>query len=642
MPLRLGSEPLFPVLDSYSARQPIAWNGAFFVQHSLALVNRELTLALLDTPTFTNRFDLHIDHYEAALPALRNEARFAPLASRMSASTDTPAVTVRHRWPPEFSRPDNGKLVLIQPWEFGSLPRHWVSAIERGADEIWVPSQFVRDSYITSGVPIEKMFVVPNGVNTDVFHPGKGTGNWELGTQKSHSPLSTLHSPLYKFLFVGGTIARKGIDILLDAYDRAFTAQDPVVLIVKDFGTDSFYANQGAGALIQALQAKPNGARIVYLNEDMSEVELAGLYVSCDCLVHPYRGEGYGLPIAEAMACGKPAIVTDYGAALDFANASNSYLIPAEAQRMTEKRVGNMPTVDYPFWANPNREALSELLRHVVAHPDEAQAKGIQAAQDIAAKHTWRHAAQIANERLAALCENIEKEKRRKGEEETQSTMPSSLILHPSSLPLGLGGLSMSGGLNLPGSFSVPGMLAAGEMYEERKQAALETARRGAWQQAVDALDACLIERPDDWDVVNALAVACHRMGDTPRALELLHQGVAASPNSRDFHHNLGFVLLSEGQPEEALENVLLALAMTPDDSSLRRTVERAQTAVLHKARTLLRNVPNKQRATIKRSSAYRELMDRYDRANQALGVGCRALGKKSAPNTQHLSLSCA
>ena len=46
------------------------------------------------------------------------------------------------------------------------------------------------------------------------------------------------------FLFVGGTIARKGIDILLDAYTSQFTADDDVCLVIKDFGTDSFYKGQ--------------------------------------------------------------------------------------------------------------------------------------------------------------------------------------------------------------------------------------------------------------------------------------------------------------------------------------------------------------------------------------------------------------
>lgn len=302
-------------------------------------------------------------------------------------------------------------------------------------DEVWVPSQFVRDTYITSGVDGGKVVVVPNGVNTRQFHPHAAP----FALEKAEvSPSS------FKFLFVGGTIARKGIDVLLDAYDRAFTAKDPVVLIIKDFGTDSFYANQGASLLIRALQAKPNGAKIVYLNHDMTEAEIAGLYAACDCLVHPYRGEGYGLPIAEAMACGKPTIVTDFGAALDFANPSNAYLIPADTQRMTEKKVGDMATVDYPFWANPNRDALTELLRHVVANRDEANAKGAQAARDIAARHTWEQAAQIASARIQAQHTGYNVQ--------AQSEM---------ALPMGLGNIGL-GGLRL-GNTGLGGIQPVGQ-----------------------------------------------------------------------------------------------------------------------------------------------------------------------------------
>ncbi len=141
---------------------------------------------------------------------------------------------------------------------------------------------------------------------------------------------------------------------------------------------------------------------------------------------------------------------------------------------------------------------------------------------------------------------------------------------------------------------------------------------------------------------------ACRRVlpnGDKTRALELLHQGIAASPNTRDFHHNLGFILLAEGQPEEALENVLLAFAATPDDPNLRRTVERAQTAVLQKARKLLRGVPDRQRAAVKRAPAYRSLMERYERAEEAIkGTGNREQGTEEQDHssliTHHSSLS--
>jgi tetratricopeptide (TPR) repeat protein len=589
MPLKIASQ-----------KQGVLWNGSFFVHHSLALVNRELTLALLEERAFSDRFDLGIAHYEAPTFTPDVDPRFAALASREHVTPQDVRVTVRHRWPPEFTRPDSGKLVLIQPWEFGSLPRPWVQNIALSVDEMWVPSTFVRESYLRSGVPGSKVVVVPNGVNLQRFHPNVTPYDFAANPKTQH-----LRPDTYKFLFVGGTIARKGVDALLDAYDHSFTAQDNVTLIIKDFGANSFYANQGAAKLIQALQEKPGAPDLVYLTDDLSEAEIAALYAASDCLVHPYRGEGYGLPIAEAMACGKPTIVTGYGAALDFANERNSYLIPAELQRLPEKQISGMETVDYPFWAEPNRNALGALLQRVVSEREEAAARGAQAAADIAARHTWADAARIAVARLVALADEA-------AANTVHISLPQGLgVLGQTGLSRGFSGLSIAG--------QSPGLRALGEMYEDRKQAALEETRAGDWQNAAEELEACLIERPDDWDTINALAVVRFRQGQNERAEDLLRRGIASAPNPRDFCHNLAFLLLARDNPEEALEYALQALEYTPEQADIRRTVERASEAILKKARQLLRRTPEKQRAKAKRSPEYRALMEAYQRAETVL-----------------------
>lgn len=207
----------------------------------------------------------------------------------------------------------------------------------------------------------------------------------------------------FKFLFVGGTIFRKGIDVLLDAYTAAFRRSDDVCLVIKDMGVGTFYQGQTAEARIAELQADPEAPEIEYLQQTLSSEQLAGLYSTCDCLAHPYRGEGFGLPIAEAMASGLCVIVTGMCAALDFCDESNAYLIPAERRYFSKNAVGDMETVDTPWLAEPDANALRNLLRFVVEHPEEARLKGQIACEHIRQHFTWNHAVEAAERRLLEL-----------------------------------------------------------------------------------------------------------------------------------------------------------------------------------------------------------------------------------------------
>jgi tetratricopeptide (TPR) repeat protein len=468
----------------------------------------------------------------------------------MAAHPSNPSITVRHRWPADFTRPASGKLVLIQPWEFGSMPKSWVEGIAANVDEVWVPSHFVREEYLGSGVPGSKVVVVPNGVNTDRFHPA--VAPCTLPTAKG-----------FKFLFVGGTIARKGIDVLLDAYVRAFSAADDVTLVIKDFGANSFYAGQDASALIAAVKALPNAPEIVHLTEDVSEDGIAGLYAACDALIHPYRGEGYGLPIAEAMACGKPTVVTNFGAALDFANTSNSYLIPARKTVLDQTHIGDLELVDLAWWAEPDRVALATTLRHLYQNPEEARATGARAAAEIAANHTWAHAAAIAAERLVRLA---------------------SAATFSVSTPTG--------------------------NYEAAKQEAITLARSANWLQAIELIERIGAEADTDWDLRNVLGVAMFRSGRGEEALEVLRHGVETAPEPRDFHHNLAFVLLESGDHRGALTHALAAAEASPDNAEIARTVERACQAAVREARGIRKKLSHGGVRSAKHDVGYRELME--------------------------------
>ncbi len=157
-------------------------------------------------------------------------------------------------------------------------------------------------------------------------------------------------------------------------------------------GVGTFYQGQTAQADIAQVGRLPHAPAIEYIAEELSDEQMAGLYRACDVVVQPYRGEGFCLPAAEAMASGKPLIVTGRGPVLDYATDETAYLLTSTVVPFDSKRVGEVETVDTPFWASPNQDMLRLLLRHVYEHPDEARERGARAREHVRGRLTWAQA----------------------------------------------------------------------------------------------------------------------------------------------------------------------------------------------------------------------------------------------------------
>jgi glycosyltransferase involved in cell wall biosynthesis len=356
---RIAAEHLSNLLGRPAVRVPVAWEGSQFVYHSLAHVNREVCRELIAS----EQVELRVVPYERHQFDASADPRLRPVEQRILAPLRRPpAVHVRHQWPPNFTPPADGAWVMIQPWEFGGLPAEWVAPMRDQVDEIWVPSSWVRDCYIRSGVPGDKVAVIPNGVDLNLYRPDGP--RYPLKTRKR-----------FKFLFVGGPIMRKGIDVLLETYTETFTDQDDVCLVLKTLGSTSFYGGSGVEQALDRIRALPNSPAIEHISPDLTDAEVASLYRASDALVHPYRGEGFGMPIAEAMASGLPVIVTGDGAALDFCDVSNGYLIPARRVGFIEP---NLPPPAAPgYWlAAPDPAALGQLMRRAVEEPEVGREMG--------------------------------------------------------------------------------------------------------------------------------------------------------------------------------------------------------------------------------------------------------------------------
>lgn len=359
----------------------IVWEGTQFVYHSLALVNREHCLNIINS----NVANLTIIPYEAdkLSPAekpefnklLQNDIRFKEQVPEEIEKL--PYVWIRHQWPPKDEIPHGAKWIIMQPWEFTQISIDMFEIFQK-ADYIWAPSNFTRQSFIDSGIDFNKVQIVPNGINPELFKPYGDKFN--LKTNKK-----------LKILYCGGTIYRKGIDVLLESYINNFNSEDDICLVIKDMGGDSFYKGQTFEEQIHEIQSKANSPEIIYIKEMLTENEMAALYRDCNVFVSPYRGEGFSLPTLEAMACGLPVIVTEGGATEDFVLDDFSWKIEAVAKSIGNK-IGDKELTGEAYLLEPSVEDLSSILKFIYKNPSVLYSKGLIASSYARKYWTWRRA----------------------------------------------------------------------------------------------------------------------------------------------------------------------------------------------------------------------------------------------------------
>ena len=168
-----------------------------------------------------------------------------------------------------------GERVPIPRWVFARMNRE----LER-ADLVLCPSNFVRDTMVLNGLPAEKCFVNPFGVNTDIF---------KCRTEPPANP---------KFVSVGTICVRKGHQYLFRAFERVKKQLPNAELVcVGNLKTDfrkELPRWQGTFTHI------PN----------LAHAELAKLLADCTAFVMPSLEEGFARVLSEAMAAGLPLLAS--------------------------------------------------------------------------------------------------------------------------------------------------------------------------------------------------------------------------------------------------------------------------------------------------------------------------------------------
>jgi glycosyltransferase involved in cell wall biosynthesis len=285
-----------------------------------------------------------------------------------------PQVISRHR-----DLLDAGRhLIGYWTWELPRFPKEWRSSMSL-VDEIWVPSRFVQQA-IDEGATVP-VHVVPHAVRVP------------------HGPfLDRRHFDLpdgpVQFLAMYDTqsvIQRKNPEGAIAAFLRAFP--DPSntrSLVIK-------VNNAGDPELRRLRRLIGDRNDIHLLDATLSRHEMDSLVAASDVFVSLHRSEGFGLPIAEAMALGKPAVVTGWSGNMDFVADECAAIVGYDIVKLAHSYG---PYAAGQEWAEPRIDDAVDWMRQLASRDAERERMGTMARERILLTCGAREVAGIVASRL--------------------------------------------------------------------------------------------------------------------------------------------------------------------------------------------------------------------------------------------------
>jgi len=258
-------------------------------------------------------------------------------------------------------------------------------------DFIFTPSAWGKNCMVRYGLPEERIFVAPEGVDPFAFHP------FGRSLVKKDEPV--------RILMVGKYESRKGYAEALEAFRIASAQEQNMELWMKP----DWVNPQGSGMHPEFLAlAQPySNLPVKLVSGLLSQAQMVDLYRQSDVFLFPSRCEGWGLPLIEAIACGLPAVCCDFGGQSEFLAAipklhlSVPYeLAPIECpvwQNWYQHSDGN-----YGEWAKVDPEVLAGKIIEAVRSPN-LRAHGIAASRVLRSRFSWERSADTCVSHLNQL-----------------------------------------------------------------------------------------------------------------------------------------------------------------------------------------------------------------------------------------------
>lgn len=334
-----------PILNSSLLNLNYKVEGPFDSSYSLAIVNKNIALAL-DAKLYSTEGG---GDFEPNLANVEKEVKILALKE-----LDNIDVTIRNLYPPRTNAM-MGYHKIIGPygWEESKFPAQYVDWFNTKLTMVFTMSEYVTN------------LLKENGVYTPIVTTGLVV---EDILKIKSKPLKFVLSECFKILHISSAFARKGVDILLEAFEK-LDKKDELSLIIKTFPNPhnnvinqikelnyNIKENYEEGVFLY----EKGNKQILLINKDLSQEEIKYLYESSDVLVAPSFGEGFGMPMAEAMLLNLPVITTGYSGQVDFCTDETSWLLDFNFQYANTHM-----NLKKSIWAVPKVESLIQQITEV-------------------------------------------------------------------------------------------------------------------------------------------------------------------------------------------------------------------------------------------------------------------------------------
>jgi glycosyltransferase involved in cell wall biosynthesis len=305
-----------PLAENTAAPKGIRLEGHINGSYSLAAVNRHL-LSRLHTSEHPPLLWL-VPHEDSQEPKVRSTPGGEQEVVQLNTFTDSAKwqtvdaqqrIALYHHYPLIEPDPNHGLPVALFFWEESWVPEGMITTLNEHYAGVIVTAWFVKKVLMDSGCTLP-IHVVALPLVANPY------------AEESHAEdlVRVIRYQAVNLLHVSSAFPRKGVDVLLQAFEQLAATDSTLTLTLKTFPNPH---NQVEGWVEQYVSAK-HRERLRIIIEDYDAAQMAALYQAADIVVLPTRGEGLNMPAIEAGEFSRALVVTGYGAHTDFTPAQHS------------------------------------------------------------------------------------------------------------------------------------------------------------------------------------------------------------------------------------------------------------------------------------------------------------------------------